>query len=639
MIGLTGPWGSGKTSVLNLLEESLGSEAIVVWFEPWLFSDADQLVTRFFDELSAQLKGDGTKRRLRKLGARLADYGAALSPAASVVLGPAGEIAAAPKRLANLQTASASAVRREIRATLREHPQRIVVLIDDLDRLDPHEVGEVLRLVKLVADLPGVVHVLSHDRSRVERALKTLGIDDGNAYLQKIVQASMGVPPIPRDQLRAMSMDWLQQALGERDLIAWDPVAWSGLLDGGVDGFLQTLRDGRRLANMAPAAIDLCSGEVAGMDVLALEAIRIFDPNVHERLPSIADILVANRGLFEFRQQADVDREQREKVEAVVSNSSFPETTRHLLLTLFPAAGHLFGGMRNGVDPRWRTLKRVASGPVLRRYLHHTLGPTDAASASVDAALAALSSSNELRDLLGTVEDDRLADLVDRIRARLGEQGEIDVLGCSLVVLALSPRLRPRPRALELDPSRRALWLVDDLLETSHPPEARKQLMQKLIADAPTLSLRVQLLYRYRTRSQDSPKPQLELLDETTFARMAARLAEQVVASPIAELAAEADLLWVLGLVHEASGQKKVMELLKKPVLLAAVLEQVGTEVRPQSDGGVSINVLPMVRIAGEGVIEALQALAQTPGSLDPSVRTAVQHALAAYMSTDENDP
>ncbi len=51
-----------------------------MWFEPWLFSDADQLVTRFFDELSAQLKGDSAKRRLRKLGTRLADYGAALSP-------------------------------------------------------------------------------------------------------------------------------------------------------------------------------------------------------------------------------------------------------------------------------------------------------------------------------------------------------------------------------------------------------------------------------------------------------------------------------------------------------------------------------------------------------------------------------
>jgi hypothetical protein len=322
----------------------------------------------------------------------------------------------------------------------------------------------------------------------------------------------------------------------------------------------------------------------------------------------------------------------------VLSKSSTREPARHLLLTLFPAAGHLLGGMRNGVDPRWRTLKRVASGPVLMRYLHHTLGPTDAASASVDAALAALSSSNELESLLAAVEDDRLADLVDRIRARLGEQGEIDVLGCSRVVLALSPRLRPRPRALELDPTRRALWLVDDLLETRHPPEARKELMQQLVAEAPTLSLCVQLLYRYRARSEDAQRPQLELLDETTFAELAAQLAEQVIACPTAELATEANLLWLFGLVQDASGQEAALDLLKAPELLAAVLEQVGTEVRPQSDGGVSINIQPLVRIAGEGVIEALQALAQAPGPLDPSVHTALQRALNTYAPADESD-
>jgi hypothetical protein len=355
-------------------------------------------------------------------------------------------------------------------------------------------------------------------------------------------------------------------------------------------------------------------------------------------LPSIADILVGNRGLFEFRQQADVDKEQREKVEAVLSKSSTREPARHLLLALFPAAGHLLGGMRNGVDPRWRTLKRVASGPVLMRYLHHTLGPTDAASASVDAALAALSSSSELESMLAAVEDDRLADLVDRIRARLGEQGEIDVLGCSLAVLSLSPRLRPRPGALELDPTRRALWLVDDLLETRHPPEARKELMRQIVAEAPTLSLRVQLLYRYRARSEDVQRPQLELLDETTFAELAALLAEQVIVCPIAELATQANLLWLFGLVQEASGQETALDLLKEPELLAAVLEQVGTEVRPQSDGGVSINVQPLVRIAGEGIIEALQDAADSPAPLDGSVRTALKEALRTYVPPEQSD-
>ena len=637
VIGLTGPWGSGKTTILHFLEEALESEAVVVWFEPWLFSDADQLVTRFFEEVSAELKGDGMKRRARKLGTQLADYGAALSPAASVVLGPAGQIATAPKQVANLRSVSASSRRRAIKDALRRRPQRIVVLIDDLDRLDPREVGEVLRLVKLVADLPGVVHILSFDRRRVERALDKLGSDDGNAYLQKIVQASMGVPPVGRDQLRSMTMEWLEQALDGRKLESWIPAVWSSLVVGGVEDYLKTLRDGRLLANMGPAAVDLCGDEVAGMDVLALEAMRIFDPDVHEALPSIANILVGNRGFPDFRKQKDVDTEHQEKIDGVLEASRAREPTTHILRALFPAAAHLLGGGRSAVDQSSRSLKRVAARPVLMRYLHLALDPTDAASGTVDAALTALSSAEEFEGILASVDDARLSDLIDRIRARLGEQAEIDILGCSVALLGQCHRLAGRPRGFEIDPTQRAIWLVDDLLETGPPAEERLGIERRLIIAAPTLSLRMQLLYRYRKRAEDeSKKAELELLDADTFAELATKLVEQVAACPSAELAGERNLLWMLGLIHEVSGQAAALDRLREQPILTAVLEQPGTEVRPLSDGRVSLDVRLLVKLAGEGVIEALKSLAEVPGALEPNVEAALRHTLRTYIASDE---
>jgi predicted KAP-like P-loop ATPase len=180
----------------------------VVRFDPWLFSQVDQLVARFFDELAGLLAKSGG-RRIRKLGQRLAEYGAALSPAAGVVLGPAGQLLAAPQQVAVVRQASAGEQRQRLRDALLASRQRIVVLIDDIDRLDPREVGEVMRLVKLVADLPGVVHVLSYDRPRVQVALEGAGHEDGRAYLEKIVQVSMAVPPVSKERLRQMTLDWL----------------------------------------------------------------------------------------------------------------------------------------------------------------------------------------------------------------------------------------------------------------------------------------------------------------------------------------------------------------------------------------------------------------------------------------------
>lgn len=58
VVGLLGPWGSGKTSLINLVREELASEPPlpVVDFNPWMFSGAEQLAESFFNELGAQLR-------------------------------------------------------------------------------------------------------------------------------------------------------------------------------------------------------------------------------------------------------------------------------------------------------------------------------------------------------------------------------------------------------------------------------------------------------------------------------------------------------------------------------------------------------------------------------------------------------
>jgi hypothetical protein len=76
VVALTGPWGEGKTSVLNMVRERLENEhaRTVLSFNPWMFSSRDQLVRVFFEQAAPSC------------GARLLSYGQALAPLTFVPL-------------------------------------------------------------------------------------------------------------------------------------------------------------------------------------------------------------------------------------------------------------------------------------------------------------------------------------------------------------------------------------------------------------------------------------------------------------------------------------------------------------------------------------------------------------------------
>jgi energy-coupling factor transporter ATP-binding protein EcfA2 len=630
VIGLTGPWGSGKTSILLLLETLLKPETTIVWFEPWLFSRADELVTRFFDELAAQvtrgLKGK-SRRNLRKLGKTVSNYGAALAPVASLVVGDAGQLLSTPKRVEALHSRSASGIRKELRRELRSDPQRIVVLIDDIDRLESHEVREVVRLVKLVADLPGVVHILSYQRSRVERAL-SMHDEDGRAYLQKIVQASVAVPPIPPERLRELALAWLDEGRGGRPLESWSTAAWSDLLNEGFEGYFHTLRDARRFANTAPTALDECGDEVASTDVLALEAVRIFDPEVHEALPDIAEALVGTARLLDLRRRDQVEADSQPRLDEVLASSSDRVVTSRVLAKLFPLASKLIGAQGSALDSRWYDQKRVAHRAVFMRYVHKAIAAAEAASADVDRAIELLADGARLGLFLDQIDGRRLGNLLDRIRARLDEQADPDVVSSSSAVLRSAPRIVAEFGPFELDPARRAMFLVDSLLQRLSTARERLAAVRELVLGAPTLSLQVELLYRYKSRPDEQRDLDVEFLDEATAGELARTLAERIQGQSPEVLAAESNLFWLLGLLRETTGRTAVLNILSNDRVLGAVLQATGTTFRPQTDGAASLNLDVLLELAGSEVLPRLRALAAQPTGLDEVTTRALHVAL-----------
>ena len=140
VMAVMGQWGSGKTSVLNLVKERLSdSGTILVEYNPWLLSGAEELVSGLFREINAKLNKKGVKYRAAI--DKIIDYGEILAPLTSVpVVGAWANGVLMPFQVMakrrNLRTTSVVEQKEQVAEALTNIDSSIVVIVDDIDRLD-----------------------------------------------------------------------------------------------------------------------------------------------------------------------------------------------------------------------------------------------------------------------------------------------------------------------------------------------------------------------------------------------------------------------------------------------------------------------------------------------------------------------
>jgi hypothetical protein len=641
VLSLMAPWGAGKTSVLNLIEGELGGRAEVLRFDPWLFSGAEQLVTRFFAELGGQLRASKSDA-MRDLAGEFLSYGDIVSPLVPLIFGRTGTAVTAvlQRRRASGKPKDKSALeqRRELRHRLGKLERPIVVFVDDIDRLAPEEVREVVRLVKLVGDLPGVRYVLAFDRRRVELALGE-GAEDGRAYLEKIVQAPHDLPLMDPGKLRRFALEVLNERLRGVQLSFFSQAAWGNLYGAGVAPMMKTLRDARRFANVAPAALTLTGGEVAAHDVLALEALRIFDPDVHGAIPDIAGILTGSG--IDLRPQEEIDAETGTRMQQTLKGSAHPEAARHLLRQLFPAAGHLLGGSR-GVAWEWRARRRVADTSVLDIYLQATIGEDAVSTSHMREVLGAMNEPPKLRELLEATPDEQLADLCDRL-TELQSAFPADHAGDAAMVVALQElRLSDRSHGPMSAPARwRVTGLVDALLGKAADPLAA---VRKMIDVGPDLSYALRVANRYGT-FKDREEREREILDEQATRAALDDVRGRVRRAAAEQLRREPELRILLaGILEpdEAAGRAEIVVKARDDDLMRALMRQsFGWGYRSNETGTWPIPQLDwdgLLRMLGEDVLsKRVLELAPSIEPADEDERVAWE--LAVRYASGEKPP
>ncbi|TQS76989.1 MAG: hypothetical protein A3204_06350 [Candidatus Methanarcanum hacksteinii] len=191
-IGICGKWGTGKTSFVNFIKEKIGTEVGIIDFNPWIYTSQNDISVQFLDLLSYHLSSCLKKwcnRNKRKIS-KMTDCVAKINPDP----GTSKLISSFSHLMVNDENGiPLNDMKKTISSKMSKRKDKIVVFIDDLDRLDKEEIRMVMKLVRSVADFPNIIYVLCFDNEIVEHALDT-DFYDGHQYLQKIINIPISLP-------------------------------------------------------------------------------------------------------------------------------------------------------------------------------------------------------------------------------------------------------------------------------------------------------------------------------------------------------------------------------------------------------------------------------------------------------------
>lgn len=237
-----------------------------------------------------------------------------------------------------------------LKKKLRKNKTRIIVFVDDLDRLMDDEVVDVLRAVKAVGDLPYVTYVLLYDRDNITKALDNSCHNKGDEYLEKIIQVPIGMPEPPEAAVQNSLEEELNRIMGEsagathaEDYIAFIDPARS-VYQNCVIPFIHNIRDVIRLSNEFGFRYRALQDDVEANDLLGITTLEVFRPDLHRWIMENKYLLCSprNRSNQEWNYAEARAKELRHQLDSMLAESE--ETTElkvkdlAAIKSLFPLA-------------------------------------------------------------------------------------------------------------------------------------------------------------------------------------------------------------------------------------------------------------------------------------------------------------
>lgn len=419
VIAIYGEWGSGKSSVINLAVEAINKtgesdKPTIINFNPWLFSEQNNLCEQFFSEISKELDNRRDNKRDKEIAKKLRLYASLLNLAPerkllrglfskmALGLGLLGitasqiiqwlnipyvwikyslfiggfllilidifkdylnKIAELFEKRAEAGKKSVLEVKQEIIEELRKRDKKLVIILDDIDRLDNREIKHIFGLIRVNADFPNTVYILAFDRKIIEKNLEEQKGVSGKDYLNKIVQVGFDVPFAKFNKIESFLFGQLDRVLGilpesAQRFFGQDKPYWLNIYHSGFKDLFKNIRDVKRYISSLEFTISQMFQnnvmEVNPIDFIALEAVRVFAPEFHSFMKN-------RNSLFTSTDRDSVARDSnpiKEEVDIVIGKlpDDIKDSILELIKRLFPQIEGIYKQGYSAHGNEWQSI-------------------------------------------------------------------------------------------------------------------------------------------------------------------------------------------------------------------------------------------------------------------------------------------
>ena len=273
-LGVTAPWGAGKTSFMlamkDYLEKRHSDETILLDFNPWMYRKAPNLTQVFFEELSRTLAPYSSA--LASGFMQYVDYILSKENNTWIQLGarllPQG-----------FKAKSTSEQYEFLNKEIGKLGKKIIIFIDDVDRLDSEELTELFCLVRNISSFPNMSYILAYDKEYVASQLQKKFDKHTDRYMEKIVQAEYPLAKTTPEQLKEAFAKELVNVSPTYNRLATHIISSIKLED-----YLPTLRAIKQICNTLSSLRKELEGNIAPFDWFIIELIRIRYPDLFHYL-------------------------------------------------------------------------------------------------------------------------------------------------------------------------------------------------------------------------------------------------------------------------------------------------------------------------------------------------------------------